>query len=157
MNFSTTLIGILFLLIFIVPILYAVIKAKANKGKVEQLTLALMKKHQLTPTDNIAIGSQQFFLDTHSKKLMHLEIKKSKITDEHIWEISQLKTVKAQYSHYTSPTNVTFISEISLKIQEKGEMESSILIYDEDSGNLTEAEHYRREIETLVDQVNSLL
>lgn len=156
MNYSTTLIGILFLLIFIVPILYSVIKSKNNKRKAEQLILKLMEKHHLTPTNTIVVGNHQFFLDTNTKKLMQLEIKKSKVIEENIWEIKNLNTVKVEYSHYTSPSNTTFIQEIRLHVQEKSGIESSIQIYDEDTGDLTAVDHYKQEIEKVVDQVKAL-
>ena len=157
MNSNATLIGILLLLVFIIPIIYAIVKSKANKRKIEQLTANLVAYHKLTPSETFDdLGSHHFILDTNSKKLMHIEIEKSKIKKETLWDINDIINIKAEYSHYTSPSNISIISKIHLNILRKEGEKTDILIYDENNGNISEVDQNKNTLENLVHKVNSL-
>jgi len=157
MSSNATIIGIILFLVFVVPIFYAIIKSKANKRNVEQLKAKLITQHQLAPTDTFEdFGIQHFILDANAKKLLHLEIVKSKITQQNLWTINDLKGLKADYSHYTSPTNESIIGKIHLRITKKDGDQSAILIYDENTGNMALVSEYRNSVENLVSKVNSL-
>lgn len=157
MSSNATIIGIILFLVFVVPIFYAIIKSKANKRNVEQLKAKLIAQHQLAPTDTFEdFGIQHFILDANAKKLLHLEIVKSKITQQNLWTINDLKSLKADYSHYTSPTNESIIGKIHLNITKKDGDQTAILIYDENTGNMALVTEYRNSLENLVSKVNSL-
>lgn len=157
MSSNATIIGVLLLLVFVVPIVYAILKSQANKRKVEQLTAKLIAYYHLTPTDTFDdLGNHHFVLDTNAKKLMHLEIQKSKVTKENMWVIDDIKSLKAEYSHYTSPSNNSIIGKIHLNLLKKDGGKTEILIYDENTGNLSEVDHQKNALENLVSKVNSL-
>lgn len=157
MSSNTAIIGILLLLIFIVPIFYAIIKSKAKKRKIEGLTQKLINQHEISPTDTFNdLGKQQFILDAHSKKLLHFEIEKSGESKGNIWAINDLKSIKPDYSYYTSPSNQQIIDKMHLEIVEKDGDKTSILIYDENTNNIHEVDQFRATLEKLVSKVNTL-
>lgn len=157
MSSNATLIGVLLFLVFVVPIVYAILKSQANKRKIEQLTAKLIAYYHLTPTDTFDdLGNHHFVLDANAKKLMHLEIQKSKVTKENMWVIDDIKNLKAEYSHYTSPSNKSIIGKIHLNLLRKDGSKTEILIYDENTGNLSEVDHQKNALENLVSKVNSL-
>src|SRR5690606_28310581 len=144
MSSNATLIGILLLLVFIVPIFYAIIKSNAKKRKTEGITQKLIKQHQLNPTDTFKdLGEQQFILDANSKKLLHFEIEKSGESKGNLWAINDLKTINPDYSYYTSPSNQRIIEKINLHVIENDGDKKTILIYDEATGNINEVDHYK--------------
>lgn len=154
---SSILIGVLLLLIFVGPIVYAIINSKTKKRKVEQLTNKLIAYHGLNPTDLFdSLGNHHFVLDTITKKLLHIEIEKSKITKDNLWNIDDLKSIKAEYSHYTSPSNLSIIDKMYLRVLNNQGQNTEILIYDENTGNMSEVDHLKKALEKLVDRVNSL-
>lgn len=157
MSSNATIIGILLLLVFVVPIFYAIIKSKARKRKTQELTAKLIAQHGLKPTDTFDnFGKQNFILDSKAKKLLHFEIDKSNTSKGNLWAIEDLKGLKADYSYYTAPSNERIIGKIHLDVEQKDGDKVAILIYDENTGNLAEVEHHKTALENLVSKVNSL-
>ncbi|WP_417362166.1 hypothetical protein [Galbibacter sp.] len=157
MSSNATLVGIALILVIAIPIIYAIVKSKASARKTEKLTASLIEQNQLNPTDLYDdLGNQNFILDTNAKKLLHLEVLKSKITQQHLWDINNLKIIKADYSHYTSPSNQSIIDKIILNISPKDGDKITIEIYDENTGNMSKADDYKNAVENLVSKVNSL-
>ncbi len=157
MSSNATLIGILLLLVFIVPIFYAIIKSNAKKRKSEGITQKLINQHQLSPTYSFNdLGEQQFILDAKAKKLLHFKIEKSNEPTGTLWSIDELKTISPHYSYYTSPSNQRIIDKINLQVVEKDGAKKTIQIYDEATGNINEVDHYKAALENLVGKVNAL-
>lgn len=99
MEYSSTLIGIAILLIFIVPIVWMINNSKRKAKKQKELVTNLCKKNAMLVKNPTQVGNALLGIDLQNKKLFHTNIKNIEedfqvISTENI---TQLKVVEETY------------------------------------------------------------
>lgn len=143
MDTSSTLLGMGFLLLFIAPVAYVLIK-EASKNKSQKKQFAqLSKQHHLEFTQTEFFSNLSLGLDEMAKKLFVLTTGKSPRTLYIDLNTINSVELKNKYSHEGSvQRSIDDISEISvnLKSRDKASGENKIIFYGEDFHSVLQKE-----------------
>ncbi|GHA45529.1 hypothetical protein GCM10007103_28230 [Salinimicrobium marinum] len=143
MDTASTLIGMGFLLLFIAPVAYVLIKeASKNKSQKKQF-VQLSKQHNLEFTQTEFFSNLSLGLDEMTKKLFVLTTGKSPRTLYIDLNTINSAEIKNKYSNDGSAQkSIDDISEISLdlKSNEKASAENKIIFYGEDFHSVLQKE-----------------
>ncbi|MFI2741805.1 hypothetical protein ACG2LH_03615 [Zhouia sp. PK063] len=155
MNISTTLIGLFFLLIFLCPIIYVLVKEKKERKLISKRIDDICSQHALQKTKPEIIGKTVFMID-HAQNSI-IEFNKGKNDDYHLFRFKNLEHCTVEKTTMNNESNVISIASITILFITKEKTKTVITVFDDDYPNSLESEAILYQSHQLVNAINKRL
>lgn len=140
--------GVVFLFIFMAPIIYILTRENRKKKKLSANINKICTENNIKNTNREYIGNQVFALDSEGKKLLNYRKKEN---DFIIVDLEEYDSCSLQKSGNKNENHKTILRNISISFNKKGQGNPlHITVYDDSYENPLEAEAILYETERFV-------